>query len=103
EIQCARVSATALAQSRRRRCDGSRASRSTGRLRHEHGDRGAAVRRPTAGSTILEAPAEPSMKRAAVQRKFIGSVETALMRVLIVEDDRRLAAALRRGLLREGF
>ncbi|TMC99422.1 MAG: response regulator transcription factor, partial [Chloroflexi bacterium] len=25
------------------------------------------------------------------------------MRVLIVEDDRRLAAALRRGLLREGF
>src|SRR5438552_4667625 len=39
----------------------------------------------------------------AIQREFIEGAETAPVRVLIVEDDRRLAAALRRGLLREGF
>ena len=38
-----------------------------------------------------------------VQQRFIETDDTAGMRVLIVEDDRRLAAALRRGLQREGF
>ena len=38
-----------------------------------------------------------------VQQRFTRGRETLAMRVLIVEDDRRLAATLRRGLSEEGF
>src|SRR5258708_37083871 len=43
------------------------------------------------------------MHHKSIQREFIEGAETDRMRVLIVEDDRRLAPPLRPGLLREGF